>query len=81
MLSKLKLLLTFLLFQGLELFSQGGQTIFLVLSSPSNRNTLYTKLVTESTEVNLDPLSLEDMTQQWQIGKVSNYEYLMFLNL
>uniref|UniRef100_A0A1X7SRC9 Uncharacterized protein n=1 Tax=Amphimedon queenslandica TaxID=400682 RepID=A0A1X7SRC9_AMPQE len=65
---------------GLELFSRGGQSIFLVLSSTSKRNSLYDKLVGVK-GVSLQVPDLTDATQKWQTGEISNYDYLMFLNL
>uniref|UniRef100_A0A1X7T6F7 Uncharacterized protein n=1 Tax=Amphimedon queenslandica TaxID=400682 RepID=A0A1X7T6F7_AMPQE len=65
---------------GLELFSRGGQSIFLVLSSTSKRNSLYDKLVGVR-GVSLQVPDLTDATQKWQTGELSNYDYLMFLNL
>uniref|UniRef100_A0A1X7TFA0 EGF-like domain-containing protein n=1 Tax=Amphimedon queenslandica TaxID=400682 RepID=A0A1X7TFA0_AMPQE len=64
---------------GLELFSRGGQSIFLVLSSTSKRNSLYDKLVGVR-GVSLQVPDLTDATQKWQTGEISNYDYLMFLN-
>ena len=54
--------------------------LFLVLSSTSNRNTLFDKLV-GLPEVQLEQIDLVDITQKWQSGEVSNYDYLMCLNL
>uniref|UniRef100_A0A1X7TA39 Uncharacterized protein n=1 Tax=Amphimedon queenslandica TaxID=400682 RepID=A0A1X7TA39_AMPQE len=64
---------------GLELLSRGGQSIFLVLSSTSKRNSLYDKLVGVR-GVSLQVPDLTDATQKWQTGEISNYDYLMFLN-
>ena len=68
------------LLQGLELFSKGRQVIFLTFPSTSKRNLLYDHLISLPV-VHLEKMDLPDMTQKWQSGAVSNYEYLMFLNL
>jgi factor associated with neutral sphingomyelinase activation len=65
---------------GIELFARGGQTLFLVLSSPSKRNLLYDKII-DIPDVKLEQIDLLDVTQKWQNGDISNYEYLMYLNL
>jgi factor associated with neutral sphingomyelinase activation len=64
---------------GIELFARGGQTLFLVLSSPSKRNLLYDKII-DIPDVKLEQIDLLDVTQKWQNGDISNYEYLMYLN-
>ena len=51
-----------------------------MLSSTSNRNTLYEKLV-GLPEVTLEQVELEELTHKWQLGELSNYDYLMYLNL
>ena len=64
----------------MELFSKGGQVIFLTFPSTSKRNLLYDRLVSLP-DVKLEKMDLAEMTQKWQTGEVTNFDYLMFLNL
>ena len=64
----------------MELFTHNGTNLFLVLSSTLNRNTMFDKLV-NLPEVKLETMELEELTQKWQSGELSNYDYLMSLNL
>lgn len=66
--------------QGVELFSKGGQVMFLTFPSTSKRNLLYDQLISLPA-VKLEKMDLAEVTQKWQTGEVSNFDYLMFLNL
>ena len=54
--------------------------MFLTFPSTSKRNLLYDRLISLPT-VNLKKMDLAEMTQKWQAGELSNFDYLMFLNL
>ena len=66
--------------QGIELFSHSGDNLFLALPSHSERNALYDRILFQPS-TRLELLSLEEATHQWQAGDMSNYDYLMLLNL
>lgn len=54
--------------------------MFLVLSSSRERNNLY-KAILDQPRVNLNQDSLEEATLSWLRGDMTNYQYLMLLNL
>ena len=70
----------YILMQGLELFRHGGSSMFLVLPSPRERNTLYDRLLTLKPSIRLSDEELGRLTHRWQLGELSNYDYLMMLN-
>ncbi|XP_064393489.1 protein FAN-like [Halichondria panicea] len=65
---------------GIELFCRGGYSMFLVLPSPRERNLLYDELIGRRPEAQLSDLVLAGLTRDWQVGRMSNYDYLMMLN-
>ncbi len=69
-----------ILLQGIELFCRGGYSMFLVLPSPRERNLLYDELIGRRPEAQLSDLVLAGLTRDWQVGRMSNYDYLMMLN-
>lgn len=66
--------------QGLELF-YGSQSMFLVLGSTKDRNSLSDAILSIQPKAGLQAGHLMELTYQWQIGALSNYDYLMTLNL
>ena len=66
--------------QGLECLCHSGECMFLVLLSAQERNRLYECILTQP-KVSLNQDSLEDATLKWLEGEMSNYQYLMLLNL
>ena len=54
--------------------------MFLVLSSPLDRNKLYNELIKRRPEAQLSDRALTGLTREWQTGQMSNYDYLMMLN-
>ena len=54
--------------------------MFLVLPSPRERNILYDNLLKFKPSVRLSDEELGRLTHCWQIGELSNYDYLMMLN-
>ena len=67
--------------QGVELFCSGGATIFLVLYSVQERNVLYDHITKLYPSVRFGESELTEMTHLWQTRKMSNFDYLMLLNL
>lgn len=66
--------------KGLECLCSNGECIFLVLSSHYERNSLYDAILAQP-RVCLSQDSLEEATLNWVRGELSNYQYLMLLNL
>lgn len=66
--------------QGIEFFCGNGQTLFLVLPSLHQRYSLYQQILAQP-NVRLEEIDLEATTLKWQTEEMSNYDYLMFLNL
>ena len=67
--------------QGLELFSSGGTTIFLVLRSVQERNVLFDHIMRLHPSAKFGENELVEMTHLWQTRHISNFDYLMLLNL
>lgn len=73
--------LNFLLrLQGLELF-YGSNSMFLVLASGRERNELCEAVLSIQPKARQHEGHLLELTHQWQTGALSNYDYLMELNL
>ena len=66
--------------QGLECLCGSGECMFLVLPSPRERNRLHEAIMAQP-QVSLSQDSLEEATLNWLRGDMSNYQYLMLLNL
>lgn len=70
----------FSLSQGLECLCRSGECMFLVLPSLRERNRLHEAILAQP-QVKLNQDSLEKATLDWLRGDMSNYQYLMLLNL
>ena len=66
--------------QGIEFFSK-SQSMFLVLASLKERNELYEAILSIQPSAGQHEGTLMELTHQWQTGTLSNYDYLMHLNL
>ena len=66
--------------QGLECLCSSGECMFLVLPSSRERNWLYDAILAQP-QVHLNQDSLEEATLSWMRGDMTNYQYLMLLNL
>ena len=66
--------------QGVECLCNSGECMFLVLPSPQARNRLH-QAILDQTLVRLNKDSLEQATLNWVRGDMTNYQYLMLLNL
>lgn len=65
---------------GIELFLVYGHTILLAFDDRKERDSVY-KLITSRKLKNLvKSESIDEATNLWKEGKMSNYEYLMQLN-
>ena len=67
--------------QGLELFCLDGTTIFLVLRSVQERNVLFDHIIRLHPSAKFGENELVEMTHLWQTRHISNFDYLMLLNL
>ena len=67
--------------QGLELFCSGGPTLFLVVHSVPERNALFERIVKLQPSAQFGENELVEMTHLWQTRHISNFDYLMLLNL
>ena len=67
-------------FQGVELMYDSG-SLFLVLAAPKERNELYEAILSIQPKAGQQEGHLLELTHKWQTGTISNYEYLMKLNL
>ena len=68
------------LLKGLELLYD-NDSMFLVLASSKERNELYEAVVSIQPTAEQQDGHLLELTHQWQTGTISNYDYLMKLNL
>jgi hypothetical protein len=66
--------------QGLELF-YGNDCMFLVFASTKQRNELCEAVLSIQPKARQQEGHLLELTHQWQTGALSNYDYLMELNL
>lgn len=66
--------------KGLELF-YGSDSMFLVLASTKQRNELYEAILSMQPKAGQQRGYLLELTHQWQTGTLTNYDYLMKLNL
>ena len=55
--------------------------MFLILASPRERNQLYEAVISIQPKAAKRDGTLMQLTHQWQTGTLSNYDYLMTLNL
>ena len=69
-----------LLLKGLELFYD-SDSMFLVLASTKERNNLYDSILSIQPKAVQQDGHLLELTHQWQTGVISNYDYLIGLNL
>ncbi len=67
--------------QGVELFFGKSQSMFLALTSRQERDQLYTAILKLVPKAGQHEGTLTEVTHQWQTGQLSNYDYLMILNL
>ena len=67
--------------QGVELFCAGGSTIFLVLHTVQERNALFDEIIKLQPRALFGETELLEMTHLWQTRQMSNFDYLMLLNL
>ena len=65
----------------MELFCSNGSTIFLVFYSVQERNLMYEHIIKLHPSSSFGESGLMDMTYLWQTRKMSNFDYLMLLNL
>lgn len=68
------------MFQGLELL-YGCESMFLVLASTKQRNELYKAIISIQPKAGQQDGHLLELTHRWQTGAISNFDYLMELNL
>lgn len=65
---------------GLEVFFPGRNSLFLTFKSPGDRD-LFVRVLRQQPELKVrHARSLSKWLKQWRQGKVSNFEYLMYLN-
>lgn len=64
---------------GIEIFAKSGHHIFLAFHSEEARDSLI-ELILIQPDVQLEDVSLDVMTNKWQNGDISNYDYLLYLN-
>lgn len=65
---------------GLELFMQDGTSVLFSFETSAMQSHVYSILKSHPDLAHLSNTSIEDVTRKWQEGKVSNFEYLMYLN-
>ncbi len=54
--------------------------MFLALPTPRERNALYDRILSQP-HVHLRETNQQEATLRWQTGDMTNYEYLMLLNV
>ncbi|XP_065915844.1 protein FAN-like isoform X2 [Dysidea avara] len=64
---------------GVEIFTKSGSHIFLAFHSELARDSLI-ELILIQPDIKLEDVPLSEMTERWQRGDVSNYDYLLYLN-
>jgi factor associated with neutral sphingomyelinase activation len=65
---------------GIELITKNGDNMFLVFETTQQREKMFEKVL-EQPGVAVEDMNLEELTVKWQCRELSNYDYLMSLNV
>jgi hypothetical protein len=63
-----------------ELYTETSKNIFLAFDNELERDQIFNLLMKYVGSNCETENSVENMTVKWQLGKISNYDYLMYLN-
>ena len=65
---------------GIELFFSGGESVYFAFKGPGELDRFYKKLVEQPSLTIEKERTLKQRRKDWASGKISNFDYLMFLN-
>ncbi|QDZ18310.1 BEACH domain-containing protein [Chloropicon primus] len=65
---------------GIELFFSGGKSVYFAFKGADELDKFYLTLVSQPSLTIERERSLKQRTKDWASGKISNFDYLMFLN-